>query len=221
MWEKIKWLMTLIALILFSYKIAYAGDADKNITSGSVMKFSAGIVSAFLIHEGSHALVAELTDTDINWEFGNYNQPIAFTENAGSDMKGVSLYSAGLISQAIGSEIVLQTEKIDKNKSFVRGFMAWNILNPILYALDYWFIGRTNKSNANSYQGDIAGIEHYADEPTAQGFALSMAAIAAFQGYRFLKTQSWAPEWLKSKSHSLGFIPESSGGFFITYKYQF
>lgn len=211
----------IIVLILISYKMAYAGDVDQDITAGSIIKFSAGIVSAFLIHEGTHAVVAEVTDTDMSIELGNYNQPIEFTEHANSNTKGIAVNSAGLISQAIGSEIVLQTDKIDKNDNFVRGFMAWNTVNPILYALDYWFFGISNKINGNTYQGDIAGIEYYADKPTANGFAISMTAIAAFQGYRYLKTQSWAPEWLKGKPHSLNLAPAPSGGFHISYKYQF
>lgn len=201
--------------------MADAGDADNAITAGSVMKFSAGIVSAVLIHEGAHAVVAKVTNTDMSWEIGNYNQPIAFTENADSDAKGVAINSAGLLSQAIGTEIVLQTDKIDKNDNFVRGYMAWNIVNPILYALDYWFFGISNKINGSTYQGDIAGIEHYADETAANAFAFSMAGIATFQGYRYLKTQPWAPEWLKSKSHSINFTPEPSGGFFMAYQYRF
>ena len=91
----------------------------------------------------------------MEWEVGNYNQPIAFTENASSDTKGLAVNSAGLIAQAIGSEIILRSDRIDKKNSFVRGMMAWNILNPILYALDYWFIGISNKKNGNFYQGDL------------------------------------------------------------------
>lgn len=185
--KRVKYVMILIALIIIAFRVTWASAAEKDITSSSVLKFSAGIVAAFSIHEGAHALVAELTDTDMDWEIGNYNQPIAFTEHANSDAKGAAINSAGLLSQAIGSEIILQSDKIDKNDAFVRGMMAWNIVNPILYALDYWFFHRSNKENGNTYQGDIQGVEHYTNEPTAHGFALSMTAVAAFQGYRFLK----------------------------------
>ena len=198
-----------------------ASAAEGDITYISVLKFSAGIITAFTIHEGAHALVAELTDTDMDWEIGNYNQPIAFTEHASSDANGAGINSAGLLSQTIGSEIILQTDRIDKNDDFARGMMAWNILNPISYALDYWYIRRTNQRNGNSYQGDIEGVEYYTNERTASGFALSMAAIAAFQGYRFLTTQSWAPNWLKGKSHNVNFGALPSGDLAITYKLDF
>ncbi len=99
--------------------------------------------------------------------------------------------------------------------------MTWNILNPILYSLDYWLIHSTNKEGDYSYQGDLEGIEHYSNEATAQGFAFSMTALAIFQGYRFLKTQSWAPDWVKSESHNMSLEPKSSGGFMLKYKISF
>ena len=219
--RRIKQILTLIPLIIIPFKITSAIAAESGMRYSSVLKFSAGIVAAFSIHEGAHALVAELTDTDMDWELGNYNQPVAFTEHASNDCKGAAINSAGLIAQAIGSEIILQVDTIDKNDAFVRGMMAWNIVNPILYALDYWFFHISNQENGNGYQGDIQGIEYYTNEPTANGFALSMAGIAAFQGYRFLKTQTWAPDWLKGETHTLNFAPQPSGGFFITYRFTF
>ena len=103
----------------------------------------------------------------------------------------------------------------------MRGMMTWNILNPILYSLDYWVFHSTNKINGNSYQGDLAGIEHYSNKATADGFALAMSAIAVSQGYRFLKTQSWAPDWLKDESRRMSLAPLPSGGFIIGFKFDF
>jgi len=219
--KRIKYASNLTILLIFLIKTTCASAAEGDITYISVLKFSAGIVTAFTMHEGAHALVAELTGTDLDWEIGNYNQPIAFTEHASSGAKGVAINSAGLVSQTIGSEIILQSDKIDKNDEFVRGMMAWNIMNPISYALDYWFIHRSNKKNGNTYQGDIQGIEYYTNEPTAHGFALSMASIAVLQGYRFLKTQSWAPDWFKSRSYTVNFGPLACGGLVMTYKVAF
>jgi hypothetical protein len=195
--------------------------AENGIGLRSVLKFAAGITTAFMIHEGAHAAVAELSGTELDWEIGNVNQPMAFTEYASSDDKGLAINSAGLISQAVGSEIILHSETIDKNDAFVRGMMIWNILNPISYAIDYWFIHRTNKKKGNTYKGDIQGIEYYGNESTADAFALSMAGIAIFQGYRFLRTQPWAPDWLKAESHGLNIQPLYSGGVMLTYRFDF
>jgi len=216
-----RFLIRLAVLLIIGF-IGNPGHCEENaIDFGSVIKFSAGVVSAFMIHEGSHLLVAEATDTDIDWEAGNYNQPLGFTAETDNDTKGVALFSAGLASQVIGSEIILQVDRINKNDAFVRGMMAWNIINPILYSLDYWFFRISNQDNGNGFQGDIEGIEHYSNETTANVFALSMVAIASFQGYRFLKTQTWAPDWLKDENHNLNFMPQKSGGFCLTYEIHF
>jgi len=210
-----------IILFLIVLSVNQAFGEDDSIRFSSLLKFSGGIVSGFLIHEGAHLVVAGVTGTDMDWELGNYNQPIGFTEDADSDAKGFAVNSAGLIVQALGAEVILQVDRIDKNDEYVRGMMAWDIINPILYALDYWFIGSTNQKDNNSYQGDIQGIEFYASKTAANVFAASMAGIAVFQGYRFLKTQTWAPEWIKSESHELGFTPTRSGGFLLNYSYSF
>jgi hypothetical protein len=207
-----------ICILLSSFGIA---AAEEKITYTATAKFLAGVASAALIHEGAHALVAGVTGTHMSWEMGNYNQPISFTESAESDSKGVALYSSGLISQLISSEVILDVNKIDKNDAFVRGMMAWNIINPILYALDYWVIHSSNKENGNTYQGDMKGIEHYSRASTANVFAASVVAIVTFQGYRFLKTQTWAPNWMKSDVHDLKLAPQPGGGFVMSYEFRF
>ena len=76
----------------------------------SILKYSAGFFSAFMIHEGAHYLAAEATGTDISWEVGNYNQPLTFTEESDNDTDGFIVNASGLVSQTIGSEIILQVD---------------------------------------------------------------------------------------------------------------
>jgi hypothetical protein len=209
------------ALLIFVLKPTYGNAGDEDVTYTSILKFSAGIIAAFSIHEGGHALVGWMTNTDMDWRRGDINQPLKFTEDTDSDAKGAAINAAGLISQAIAGEVILRAEKIDKDDAFVRGMMAWNILNPIMYAMDYWFFHKTNSNDGDSYEGDLAGVERYTSTPTAHGFALCMAGIAAFQANRFLQTQSWAPDWLKTKSHRVNFRPLPSGGLVMTYDIPF
>jgi hypothetical protein len=227
-----KYIISTAALLVFVFKPiparlglavagGYANAGEEDITYTSVLKFSAGIIAAFSIHEGGHALIGWVTDTDMDWRWGDVNQPLQFTEDASSDSKGAAINAAGLITQAIGAEVILRADNIDKNDAFVRGMMAWNILNPILYVMDYWFFHKTNRNDGNTYQGDLAGVERSTNEATADRFALSMLGVAAFQGYRFLKTQPWAPDWLKDKSHSLNLEPLPSGGIVMTYEIVF
>jgi hypothetical protein len=210
----------LVAVIICSHHTSVWAQ-EKQMDGVAVAGFAGGLATAFLIHEAAHALAAGMTDTSMDWDIGNYNQPIGFTENADSDFDGFVVNASGLLVQVAGSEIILRTEKIDKNTAFVRGMMTWNILNPILYALDYWVFRISNDEEEGSYKGDLEGIEHYSNERTAHGFALSIAAIAGWQGYRFLKTQPWAPEWIKGETHNLGIAPLRSGGVMMAYRYNF
>jgi hypothetical protein len=117
------------------------------------------------------------------------------------------------------SEFILFNDKIDKNGSYVRGVMFWNIVNPLVYAIDYWFIHKTNKLDGNTYMGDLKGIEFYSNKTTADIFTATMVALVSFEAYRFVKTQSWAPEWLKDKGEPEHFnvVPLLSGGALLTY----
>jgi hypothetical protein len=187
------------ALLIFVLKATYGNAGDEDVTYTSILKFSAGVIAAFSIHEGGHAFVGWVTDTDMDWRRGDINQPMQFTEDADSDAKGAAINAAGLISQAIGGEVILRADRIDKNDPFVRGMMAWNILNPVLYAMDYWFFHKTNNNDGDEYQGDLAGVERYTS----------------------LQTQSWAPDWLKTKSHRVNFRPLPSGGLVMTYDIPF
>ena len=72
--KRTKCIIILTALVIIAFKVTSASAGEDGTTYGSVLKFSAGIVAAFLIHEGAHAFVAKLTDTDMGWEIGNYNQ---------------------------------------------------------------------------------------------------------------------------------------------------
>jgi hypothetical protein len=198
---------------------SYADEAEITITS--VFKFAGGVISAFAIHEGAHLAAGQITGTSLDWRVGTINQPIEFSENTKDDSDGFIVYSAGLVAQMASSEVILNVDSIDKNDAFVRGMMAWNIFNPITYALDYWFIHKTNDKNGDSFQGDLQGIEYYSSERTANIFAGGMVALVTFQSYRFLKTQSWAPEWIKDNTQNLQFASTPDGGFFLGLKIDF
>jgi hypothetical protein len=198
---------------------SYADETETMLVS--VFKFAGGVISAFAIHEGAHFAAGQITGTSLDWRVGSFAQPIEYEENAKDDSDGLIVASVGLVAQLAGSEVILNVDRIDKNDAFVRGMMAWNIFNPIMYALDYWFIHNINDKNGDSYQGDLQGIEYYSSERTANIFAGGMVALATFQGYRFLKTQTWAPEWIKDNTQNLHFAGTPEGGFFLGLKIDF
>lgn len=176
---------------------AHADSSTEEPLAISLLKFGTGVITAYALHEVGHATAGYLTGTDIEWGIGTYNQPLGFKEDADSDSDGMIVHAAGLLTQIAVSEIILQSESIDNNSNLVRGMMFWNIINPIVYALDYWFIRRTNKESDTTYQGDIEGFENYTNDTSANIFAAGMLTLAAIQGYRYIKTQTWAPEWMQ------------------------
>lgn len=182
-----------ITLILLTLIIPIKASAD---LYTDMLDFATGIIVSYGGHEVGHALAAYATNTETVWYTGSYNQPLTFDEHASSNRDGTIIHMAGLLTHPIMSEMILQSD-LDKNSSFVRGMMFFNIVNPILYMLDYRFIRRTNRESDTQYRGDLEGVEHYAGDDKARTFAFGMAALAAIQGYRFIKTQTWCPAWIR------------------------
>jgi hypothetical protein len=218
----------LTLLVLFTIWAAWCPAAQAHPHDGadepgvlSVLKFATGMISAYALHETGHALAASVTDTDLEWGIGTYNQPLGFTERAQHNGDGMLVHASGLLTQVASSEIILQSDSIDKNDSFVRGMMFWNIVNPIVYSLDYWFFKRTNQEHGNHYQGDLKGLEHYSNEATANGYAAVMTGLAIYQGYRFMKLQKWAPDWIANDTARLNFQPAAGNGAVLTVQIDF
>jgi hypothetical protein len=186
----------------------------------TALGFGSGILAAYAIHEGGHWAAAGITGTDLQWESGTYNQPLGFTEDADSDTNGAILHGAGLAGQALCGEVILALDSVDKTNPFVRGMMFWNIANPIIYAADYWFLHSSNRSDDDGYQGDLAGIEHYAGKGTANTFAAATAALALWQGYRFWKAQDEAPAATR-KWVQFSIAPTPKGGAMFSFEMPF
>jgi len=216
---KIIGIVALLFFLFFDPLPLYA--SDKGLTAFSVLKFAGGMVAAFSLHEGGHALAGLLTDTEMDWELGTYNQPILFLEKSDKSNDGFIINSAGFVVQAVSAEAILQVDRIDKNDAFVRGMMTWNILNPILYALDYWFFHLTSRMSGGVYQGDLQGLEYYSDETTADIIAAAITVTALFQSYRYIKSQSWAPAWFSGNTRGLQLLPLSAEGLLLKYRFRF
>lgn len=213
-------LLAISLMIVWSHN-TWAQSTDEESGIVCVAKFAAGIISAYALHEVGHWAAAELTGTDIDFGAGRYNQPIGFTENADNDTDGMIVHASGLAAQLLVSEVILNADSINNNDSVVRGMMFWNIVNPIVYSLDYWFLRRTNKESDTSYQGDMEGFENYSDEKSANVFAGIVTLAAIFQGYRYVQTQNWAPDWIINERVQLTYRPAYSGGAILTLHFRF
>lgn len=190
-----------IILVLSIPATTLAGAKD-------IIKFGSGVITAYALHEVGHVAGGYLTGTDLDWKVGTYNQPIGFEEHAEDDAAGLIVNASGLITQLAVNTVILDSN-IDRSDSYVHGIMWWNIVNPIIYALDYWFIGRTNRIEGDGYRGDLSGIEHYAGADRADFFAFFVAGIAILQGCEF-----YFGEGDENKSEfmpQIGLMPYQSG----------
>ncbi len=116
-------LVIVMAVLIVRSAPIHAHPHDGEPRALSLLKFGTGIISAYALHETGHVVAAALTDTDLDWGIGTYNQPLGFTERAKSDGAGMLVHASGLSTQIITSEIILQSDSIDKNDSNVRGKM--------------------------------------------------------------------------------------------------
>jgi len=173
-----KLLKIILLLIIISPINTHAFDFKE------AFKFTSGMASSFMIHEAGHYFAAGVTNTDIEARWFENGQIVLLYMDPESDSDGLYICSAGLVAQIMCSEVILDS-KVNKDNTFIQGMMFWNILNPIMYAADYWWIHRTNKIEDNQFQGDLAGIEYYSDKKTANIFAGTMILLAAWHGYRF------------------------------------
>jgi hypothetical protein len=182
---------------------------------GNTLNFAAGMATAYLIHESGHIIAGRLTHTDMHFHSFENGQLLSFDMHPESDSDGLWVSTAGLNAQLICSEAILRSRTVDRHDPFVRGMMTWNVINPVLYSLDYWFLHKWNKTENGHFQGDLQCVEYYSDKHDANLFALSVSLLALYDGYRFLK-----PPNLDSKYRfNLSALP--GGGAFFSRKIEF
>lgn len=97
------------------------------------LKFALGVGSGYVIHEASHQIVAEVNGTPFKWQNGFGSTWV--TSNKTSDRERYELGSAGLVSQVLSTEIILNTKKIPKDNDYVIGMLTFNIVNALLYVV--------------------------------------------------------------------------------------
>lgn len=163
-------------------------------SSKELAKFGAGIITAYTLHEVGHVVAGCATGTDLDWGIGTYNQPLGFEEHDDKGHSGAIVNASGLLTQLLVSDYILSTDSVDLRDSYTRGVMAWNIINPILYALDYWVIRRTNRiegGRGGEYRGDLAGVEYHLGRDWGNGLSAFVSVMAIYQGCEFVKRQGW------------------------------
>ncbi|MBI3354178.1 MAG: hypothetical protein HY034_04750 [Nitrospirae bacterium] len=117
-------LLLLTVIILLTPKHAYPFD---------YLKFALGVGSGYVIHEASHQAVAEVNGTPFKWKKGFGSTWV--TSNNTSESERYELASAGLGSQVLSSEIILNSKSIPKDSEYVIGILTFNVVNALLYVV--------------------------------------------------------------------------------------
>lgn len=188
--KKYSVIFTSIGIIIFI--IFYNCQLEANDDLKNTSKFLAGVVTAYAIHETGHGVTAFATGTNMDWKFndGRDSSIISFREYSKNDLTGLFVDSAGIITELAVTEYILRSKTINKTDPFIKGMVFWNTANPIIYALDYWFIHKINRTDGGVFLGDIKGIEYHSNSEFANIFAAASAAIAINQIYRYIKSEN-------------------------------
>ncbi len=97
------------------------------------LKFALGVGSGYVIHEAAHQAVAEVNGTPFKWQKGFGSTWV--TSNKTSDSERYELASAGLGSQVLSTEIILNTKDIPKDNEYVIGILTFNVVNALIYVV--------------------------------------------------------------------------------------
>jgi len=130
-------LLVLIAVLILCNSV-FAEDVENaeyvRETQLDLVKESAGFVGGFasgvLFHEFGHEFMAELEGVDLDWDLkrGRWT-----AQTSGNKLRNIAF--GGFGAQIISTEILLGNDKIPKKNSYVLGWLAFNVINEIIYPL--------------------------------------------------------------------------------------
>jgi len=111
----------LITLLLFFLPASVTAEPSDYI------KFSLGAITGLAIHESGHFIAGEITDTDLHW-----NSPTRFTFDTKSSRDAAIISSAGILSNMLTTEAILNT-KIPKQNWYTIGLLTFSVAQPLFY----------------------------------------------------------------------------------------
>ena len=114
-----------LMFLFFCPQSAYAFD---------YLKFTLGVGSGYVIHEAAHQAVADVNGMPFKWKKLVLAAHGLHPHNT-TDSERYELASAGLGSQVLSTEIILNTKDIPKDSEYVIGMLTFNVLNALLYVV--------------------------------------------------------------------------------------
>ena len=142
--------------------------------------YSSGWLAGFLSHELGHVGAAKLMG--VKTKCSNILDP-RLNHHSNSNRKLRIIDSGGFDAEIISSEIILGIDAIPKNNPFFIGWLAFDVVNPIYYALI---------DKAQSGHGDMESFRR--NGVNTNFVKIAMLAHSALSVYRFFeKPSSFTP----------------------------
>ncbi|MBI4708744.1 MAG: hypothetical protein HY764_00890 [Candidatus Portnoybacteria bacterium] len=94
--------------------------------------FFAGMGVGFVSHEAGHQIMAGIYGEKLDWGFDGTELRWEISADSKTRLRNIAL--GGTAAEILSSEILLRT-KAPKDNSFIIGWLAWNIINPIRYVI--------------------------------------------------------------------------------------
>ncbi len=163
--------------------------------------FVAGLGTGLVNHELGHQVIASVYGVHLDWQMKD-NQPTWFARSQDHEkLRNIAL--GGTAAEIVSSEIILNT-KISKDDAFVIGWLAWNIVNPILYVVRHELGG--GHGDLKTIQENSVGL----NVRLVEGIKISHSLWTA---YRLLNNKQF-----QSKINY--FFAPTAGGFMASLSYH-
>lgn len=138
--------------------------------------FIAGWASGYLFHEAGHAVVASFENVSMEWSLTRWT---AYT-NDSQKLRNIAF--AGFGAEILSSEIILGVPAIAKDNAYVLGWLAFDILNPVIYVL---------RDGLQNGYGDMETLRNHGVNTDL--LKIGMLAHAAIIVYRLYRNPSFVP----------------------------
>jgi len=160
------------AAILAMISVTTPAHADWKDSVRDGFLFATGIVASFAIHEAGHALAARYYGEKLDWHGSGFDSEWSCRYPC-RNIEQVAI--AGNLSTSIVGEALLYLPNEYRHTPFVDGMQAFNMVNPISYAIK-------NAREDDGY-GDYRNVD--------ESIQIALAIHAASIGYRQFSERLW------------------------------
>ncbi len=140
------------------------------------LKFALGVSSGYVIHEAAHQAVADVNGMPFKWKAGSGGTWVSSTNT--TDSERYELASAGLGSQVLSTEIILNTKDIPKDNEYVIGMLTFNVVNALIYVVTDGIM-YPNDNHGDIEVMDKAGL----DKDYVSTFLVVHSLYTIYRGY--------------------------------------